>query len=133
MWICLNDAFLSIVNKDSERGSLLVRARRKGDIERIFGTICPDLKVSRDVNADYLYRASIPTEKIIEAMEGEVRRIVYPNFKASVKEDDLHNAYMRVWTAMSGIQNPAPYSGGSRFHFGPVTDGKKKRKKKGGD
>lgn len=108
MWVMLSDCFLSIVNKDSARGELLVRARRKGDIERIF----PKAKVIKTPNvSDYLYRASIPTEEIIKAMEGEIRRIVYSNFKSSVKENDLHDAYMRVWTEMSRLQNPPPYGG----------------------
>jgi hypothetical protein len=36
MGIFLNDAFLSIVDKDGDGTTLLVRARRKGDIERVF-------------------------------------------------------------------------------------------------
>lgn len=36
MWICLNDAFLSIVAHRDKPGVLLVRARRPGDIERTF-------------------------------------------------------------------------------------------------
>lgn len=113
MWVCLSDCFLSIVNKDSVRGSLLVRARRQGDIEKIF----PTAKVVRVTVSDYLYRASVPVEDIVKAMESEVRRITYSNFKGSVTDKKLHDAYMRVWTAMSSLQNPAPYSGNARGSF----------------
>ncbi len=37
MWICLNDAFLSIVTDTTHPDQLLVRARRRDDIERVFG------------------------------------------------------------------------------------------------
>lgn len=58
MWICLNDAFLSIVRKDCGPNELLVRARREGDIERVF----PRVKVEVTPLADYLYRAVPPKE-----------------------------------------------------------------------
>ena len=61
MWLCLNDAFLSIVKKDCPKDSLLVRARRPGDIEKVFGS---DVKVKRSTNSDYLYRANVPIEKV---------------------------------------------------------------------
>ena len=34
MWICLNNAFLSVVSKDCRPDELLVRARRKGELLR---------------------------------------------------------------------------------------------------
>ena len=37
MWLMMNDCFLSIVAKDCKEDELLVRARRPGDIERVFG------------------------------------------------------------------------------------------------
>ena len=36
MWLCLNDAFLSIVALPGHPDELLVRARIAGDIERLF-------------------------------------------------------------------------------------------------
>ncbi len=54
MWIMTNNSYLSIVSKDCGPAELLVRARRAGDIEKVF----PDAKVIRHTNSDYLYRAS---------------------------------------------------------------------------
>lgn len=109
MWIMLNDAFLSIVSKDCPPDHLLVRARRPGDIEKVFGR---RIKVTRETHTDYLYRAAIPCAEIESALAGEVRRIVYGNFKDSVQDDELHDAYLRVWGAMAALQNPRPYSDG---------------------
>jgi len=108
MWICLNDAFFSIVRKDCRPDELLVRARRPGDIEKVFGR---HFKVDKVDVADYLYRAVIPTRTVVYVLETEVRRITYGNFKDSVTTVDLHDAYMKVWSAMATVQPTAPYSG----------------------
>lgn len=100
MWIFLNDAFLSIVRKDCARDELLVRARRPGDIRTVF----PDARVTIGCGTDYRYRAAIKMERVAEVMASEVRRISYDNFKDSVKDDDLHTAYLRVWTVMGTLQ-----------------------------
>lgn len=107
MWLMLNDAFLSIVKKDCPPDHLLVRARRPGDIEKVFGR---RVKVTRQMDADYLYRGIVAREDVEEAMDREVGRIDYDNFKNSVEDRELHDAYLKVWTAMSEVQNPRPYS-----------------------
>lgn len=105
MWVCLNDAFLSIVQPpEAERGGaddlLLVRARLRGDIERIF----PKARVKRTEDRDYLFRAYIPRERVADAMAAEVRRIHYDNFKNSVPDNDRHDAYAECWGAMFRFQ-----------------------------
>lgn len=105
----LNDAFFSIVKKDCARDELLVRARRPGDIEKVF----PEAKgrVERSTKSDYAYRAVIKTHVLKTAIDGEINRINYSNFKDSVTDDPLHDAYMAVWMAMAKLQPTAPYSG----------------------
>lgn len=107
MWLMLNDAFLSIVHKDCGPGDLLVRARRPGDIEKVFGR---RTRVVRATDADYLYRAVVSRASVEEALEQEIGRIDYGNFKDSVVDEDLHTAYLAVWGAMASVQNPRPYS-----------------------
>lgn len=107
MWLMLNDAFLSIVKKDCPPDCLLVRARRPGDIEKVFGR---RVQVTRAEDADYLFRAVVARADVEEAMDKEIGRIDYANFKSSVADLELHNAYLSVWTAMSRVQNPRPYS-----------------------
>lgn len=113
MWICLNDAFLSIVDEKAAATRrtnpdqalddvLLVRARIKGDIERVFG---PDARVQRTPDRDYLYRAHIPREQVAHAMMAEVFQLDYGNFKDSVREDDRHSAYAAIWGIMYRLQN----------------------------
>ena len=101
MWIFLNNAFLSIVDKGGDGSTLLVRGRNQGDIERVF----PGAEVSRTPNHDYLFRARIARDVAAEALANAVRGVTYGNFKGSVKESDRHDAYMKVWTAMHAFQN----------------------------
>lgn len=108
MWICLNRAFLSIVDDPDNPDSLLVRARRKGDIESVFGDVC---RVRRTPERDYLFRASIPRTAVAAIIADEVSGINYGNFKASVRNKRLHDAFSRVWSIMAGLQPTAPYSG----------------------
>lgn len=115
MWIMLNDAFLSIVKKDCPEDHFLVRARRPGDIEKVFGR---RIAVERLTDADYLFRARIPREEVEAALVRELGRVTYGNFKDTVKDHDLHVAYLRVWTAMAGVQHPAPYS--QRYRRAPT-------------
>lgn len=100
MWLCLNDAFLSIVSKGCARDELLVRARRKGDIEKIF----PGVRVIVSAKTDYRFRAVVLRDQVERAVVGELRRITYENFKNSVDDKPLHDAYLRVWATMETLQ-----------------------------
>ena len=102
MWIMLSDAFLSIVAiyEPDRSDNLLVRARVKGDIERVF----PGEKTLYTPKADYAYRAVISVGRVGMAMTDELLRIDYPNFKNSVTEKDRHDAYLRCWGVMADFQ-----------------------------
>jgi hypothetical protein len=73
MWIMTNDSYLSIVSKDCGPAELLVRARRAGDIEKVF----PEAKVTRNTNSDYLYRAVLPRDVVKQALAAMIDHIDY--------------------------------------------------------
>ena len=104
MWICLNDAFLSIVADHAHPGYLLVRARRQGEIEKVF----PDAIVLRNVGSDYRYRAFIPRSQVALALVERLEAIDYGNFKNSVRDADLHDAYYQIWRTMVRYQEREP-------------------------
>jgi hypothetical protein len=101
MWIFLNNAFLSIVDKGGDGSTLLVRARKLGDIESVF----PDAQVTTTPNNDYRFRARVDREAVAAALAEAVRQINYPNFKATVKEHPRHDAYLGVWSVMNSFQS----------------------------
>lgn len=106
MWICFSDSFLSIVTTPNDDSTLLVRSRRAGDIERIFS----GAKVEKTPGRDYLFRASIPRQKVADVVAQHVAGIEYGNFKNSVKDNKLHNAFSGFWSIMSRLQPIPPYS-----------------------
>ena len=110
MWLCLNNAFLSIVDKDCAPDELLVRARRDGDIERVF----PKAEVEVTLGNDYRCRARIKRADVAAAIAQRVMNIDYSNFKGSTKDKLLHDAYMGVWSAIGKLQPGGPYSRGMR-------------------
>lgn len=108
MWICLNNAFFSIVaSPDKADDRLVVRARRKGDIERVFG-VTGEFSPGRD----YAYRVRLERATVADVLMTLALNISYGNFKSSVKDDRLHDAYARVWGVMGSLQVGGPYSRG---------------------
>lgn len=104
MWIFTPDSFLSIVDKGDPSGkTLLVRARKSGDIERVF----PAAQVAEGGGTDYAFRARIDREEVAQRMADAIRQINFPNFKNEVAEHDRHEAYFDVWRAMHRFQTEA--------------------------
>lgn len=101
MWIFMSEAFLSIVDKGGDGSTLLVRARRKGEIESVF----PEAKVEVTPKNDYRYRARLDRGQVAQAIGDMVRSISYNNFKSTVMDRIRHDAYMEVWDAMYEYQN----------------------------
>lgn len=108
MWLCFNDCFLSIVDKNCQADELLVRARRDGDIERVF----PGAQVEVSFDTDYRCRARIKRADVAAALTQRVMGIDYGNFKDSARDRSLHDAYMGVWSAVGKLQPGGPYSSG---------------------
>ena len=100
MWIQFNNAFLSIVENRENTTELLVRARVKGDIEKVF----PEADVFEDNNADYKYRAFISKAIVAEKIMLKVTEINYDNFKNSVKEIERKKIYGNIWVELRKFQ-----------------------------
>ena len=100
MWIQFNNAFLSVVENRDNKLELLVRARIKGDIEKIF----PEADVFEDDNADYKYRAFISKAKVAARMMLKMTEINYDNFKNSVNETDRKKTYSNIWLELRKLQ-----------------------------
>lgn len=101
MWVCLNNSFLSIVANRHDPDLLLVRARIAGHIEAVF----PGAKPYRKEGSDYEFRADILRTEVKAALARRVEDIDYDNFKGSVKDDELHDAYMGFWSIMFKLQD----------------------------
>lgn len=84
----------------SHPGTLLVRARRPGDIERLL----PGAQVRVTPGADYRYRTTAPAGEVAAALARAAQSIDYANFKASVRDPELAGAYGRIWQILADLQ-----------------------------
>jgi hypothetical protein len=106
VWIFLSDSFVSIVAPQPGRGVdpqrfLIVRARVRGDIEKLF----PLAKVMADAGTDYRFRAVVERDLVAKRIAGLVEDIGYTNFKDTVKAQVRHDAYLHVWQIMANLQD----------------------------
>lgn len=102
-FVCIftRDSFLSIVRHRTQPDHLLVRARDASDIRRIW----PLADVEETREADYRFRTSLRREHVANAISTLVADIAYTtDFKGGVREDDRHNAYLKVWGVMQQWQ-----------------------------
>jgi hypothetical protein len=93
MWICFNNAFVSIVQDAQEPGNLLVRARAKKHLTALF----PRRRVTRTPKADYRWRVSMPAKAVAALVAAKINGIDYGNFKDSVEDAKLHEMYALWW------------------------------------
>lgn len=126
MWLMLNTGFLSIV-QPSDRDLaqfapagddlLLVRARARGHIEAAF----PAAEVLEVKGRDYLFRAFVPRAQVAAKAAELVTAIDYGNFKDSVPDRALHDAYADCWSVFYRYQRAEahkPHSGVLRARRG---------------
>ncbi len=87
-----------------------LRFRRAQDAEllRDYGM---DGEVIETPGGDYRYRAFIPRNHLVIVLMKLGDRMVYPNFKDSIPEDDtpLENACNEAWAVFSNLQEGGPY------------------------
>lgn len=103
MWLFLSDAFLSIVADFDDPDLLLVRARAKGDIERVF----PTATVLATPDHDYAFRAFIPRREVAAVLSRQVQNIRYTNFKNSIRDRVRHGIYFSVYNAALSLSGAA--------------------------
>lgn len=93
MWLCFNDGFISVVQNRENDDELLVRARRREILKRLF----PNKKAFTDKHADYRYRLFVTRDEFKAVVAARVEEINYDNFKNSVENEELHDLYARFW------------------------------------
>jgi hypothetical protein len=103
MWICLNNAFVSVIKDTKVPENLLVRARAKKHLEALF----PRLQITETPKRDYRWRVSVPAATMAALIAEKISDITYDNFKNSVQEKKLHDLYAGFWCDHRGYQEEA--------------------------
>ena len=56
-------------------------------------------------DADYLFRAFIPKDRVVEVLSRVIGNIAYGSFKGGVKDKCRAWFYARVWSIMADMQD----------------------------
>ena len=105
MWLFCKNGFFSAVKHNQRSGKVHVRARFKGDLERLCAAHAVKPNVVMTPDGDYRYRMDFSMFTWRRIVAAEAIRIDYTNFKDAV-HDGTHRdrAYLDVWAAMSAAQ-----------------------------
>lgn len=98
MWLFTKHGFFSAVQHRGFPGIIHLRARFKGDIERLLDAYGIVHEPTETPDADYRFRVDLAREEFEQIVLGEARDIDYPNFKAAATgSEEWHNTLMDVW------------------------------------
>ena len=87
VWLFTKNSFISIVQHRERPDDVLVRARAKKYLERLFSHKAEEIYA--DEGADYTYRLLISKKDLAEVVSSYIlQSLNYDNFKASQETDD---------------------------------------------
>jgi len=124
MWIFTKDGFFSVVQDRDDETVVLVRARRRADLENILKP--EELPGIQDTpGADYGFRIFMDRKRWTSYAAAAASRIDYSNFKGAIEDDELHDFMMAVWTVARDYQRGqfAPNGDPRTPSFGVAYDG----------
>lgn len=111
MWIMSKHGFYSIVQHHSQPHTFLVRARVRQDLVNLQDAARLSAEIVTDAGSDYPHRLFVSYNDVQAIMQVLGRAVDYPNFKSHIhalpNQKGKSAAYMKVWSAMYGLQEPA--------------------------
>ena len=115
MWICLNNGFLSCIADPLDPRSLIVRARRKIDLVRVFGR---NAEIAEAPQSDYRWSISVGRQEFKKMMNAFIDAIAGTDLTDSVTDRDLHQMYQRFWMEHFEYGEAIPRSRNADLRFG---------------
>lgn len=99
MWLFTPNAFVSAVAHRERPDCLMVRARFKEDLSRLF----PRHVVRHTPEADYPFRCIVTRKQMAKALVKHVEAMAYDNVKDAIGDGEDHRylAMNRVWAVMN--------------------------------
>jgi hypothetical protein len=95
MWICFNNAFISIV-ADQRSDGLMVRARKREHLVNLFGKRAKIIETPPP--ADYRWRTIATRKQVADLLVRQVDELSYVNFKHACVDRKLHDLYLGFWS-----------------------------------
>lgn len=106
MWLVTTRGFYSVVADSADPDAVLVRARRREDLEAL-GDLLIDMAIEHTPQRDYAWRATVQRAQWETAASALAAEIDYPSFKSAVAaRQGLERAhvYARVWEDLLELQ-----------------------------
>lgn len=115
MWLFTRNGFLSVIQDPNESHHLFIRARVRGDLERLVAELDKPVDIVERPGRDYLWAVTVHRADFIKVMVDQLMELDYTNVKDAIDlgEKARHDAMLRVWTTMSSLQVRPPYSSGT--------------------
>ncbi len=98
MWLFVKNGFVSAVEFRGRPNDLIVRARRRGDLSKLFPK--REKQIEKTPNADYLYRLVVSKKEFAKVVSDYIlRNLTYDNFKGAQEKDsrEWFNFLHSVW------------------------------------
>src|SRR4051812_25080379 len=108
MWVFTTTGYLSLVENQDDKSTIIVRARVRGDMNRFREQYLhvPAI-ITYHENNDYPYRMIVPKGEIAKAVAAAVMDIDYKNFKSEVHEVQggyRASVYTRIWGVLIDLE-----------------------------
>lgn len=106
MWLFCKSGFFSAVRHWDDPDTIHLRARFRGDLERLCAAHGLDARaISETPEGDYRFRMDLPRADWARVAEEEAQAIDYANFKAAVHDGTARDdAYLAAWAALRHAQ-----------------------------
>lgn len=117
MWIFTDTGYYSVVQKPGQ-SKLTVRARARGDLERLRERYLPELgEITASTGTDYPFRAMVSREAFGVALVRVVEKLDYTNFKSMIARELGHaraDTYHDVWEVLLRLTRDEAATRGKR-------------------
>lgn len=108
MWVATNFGFFSAVRRpadtiaETDECELQVRARALKHLVLLRNYLGDDERpIQRWAHSDYEFRMYVTYTEWVQLLARITYDIDYDNFKSSVRDDRLHDAYLRIWAVIA--------------------------------
>ena len=98
MWIYFADANVSISQHKDAPGSLMVRARDRESLERLF----PGATLIETPEADYRWRVTLPRARVVAAVVERLQRLDYTDDVKNLVDHTRRDLYRDLWAVTRG-------------------------------
>lgn len=109
MWTISTEGFTSAVQDKNDTTQLVIRARARGDLERLIKPLAPAdrPRIIDNEGTDYPYRVRLPRAAYADLIRAQILGIDYGNFKDAVKaRQGKHRAgvYGSIWGVLLRLE-----------------------------